>query len=390
MSVLESPGREIEAHPAEPSEAAEPPKRAADPGQRRVVQLDFVRGIAILLVMEHHFFSVTPTNWVEQFLEIFGRQTGWMGVDLFFVLSGFLVGGLLVQELQRTQTIRVGRFLLRRMFKIWPGYYFYVFFEILLHRHPLHTFLWQNLLNIQNYAGSSLLHTWSLSVEEHFYLLLPVTLLLIYRSPRLRRWTPHILLSLCLLVLLGRLISVFHSGVGNIPLETHTRIDGLLFGVFLSYLLYMARRTFDRLLEYRLLWALLTVLVFTLAMIFNNLSTYMVTFGYTVNYLCFTALLLLVYGYHGRLTGTAAYRVMAWIGRYSYGIYLWHMSVRSPILALVRHLPASMQWYSLTGGQYLAAIVLGVMVTKAIEFPMLRLRDRLFPRGAAQLPPAIP
>ena len=349
-----------------------------------------MRGIAILLVMEHHFFSVTPTNWVEQFLEIFGRQTGWMGVDLFFVLSGFLVGGLLVQELQRTQTIRVGRFLLRRMFKIWPGYYFYVFFEILLHRHPLHTFLWQNLLNIQNYAGSSLLHTWSLSVEEHFYLLLPVTLLLIYRSPRLRRWTPHILLSLCLLVLLGRLISVFHSGVGNIPLETHTRIDGLLFGVFLSYLLYMARRTFDRLLEYRLLWALLTVLVFTLAMIFNNLSTYMVTFGYTVNYLCFTALLLLVYGYHGRLTGTAAYRVMAWIGRYSYGIYLWHMSVRSPILALVRHLPASMQWYSLTGGQYLAAIVLGVMVTKAIEFPMLRLRDRLFPRGAAQLPPAIP
>jgi hypothetical protein len=66
------------------------------------------------------------------------------------------------------------------------------------------------------------------------------------------------------------------------------------------------------------------------------------------------------------------------------------MSVRSPVESVVRHLPVSLQWYFLTGGQYLAAIVLGVIVTKAIEFPMLRLRDRQFPRGAAQLPPAVP
>src|ERR1035438_7366873 len=212
----------------EPSQRNEPPKLAVAAGQRRVPQLDFVRGIAILLVMEFHFNTVPTTNVVQRGVERFLKATGWMGVDLFFVLSGFLVGGLLVQESHRTGTIRIGRFLLRRMFKIWPAYYFYLFYEIVLHRHPLSSFAWQNLLNIQNYAGTSLVHTWSLAVEEHFYLLLPITLFAIYRIPKLRRRTPSILLFLCLMVLCARVITVYHFVNGDIPLATHNRLHCLL------------------------------------------------------------------------------------------------------------------------------------------------------------------
>src|ERR1700730_9432597 len=95
---------------------------------RRVMQLDFVRGIAILLVMEFHFLTVPIQNPLARAFEFFFKRIGWMGVDLFFVLSGFLVGGLLIQELLKARSIRIRRFLFRRMFKIWPAYYFYILF----------------------------------------------------------------------------------------------------------------------------------------------------------------------------------------------------------------------------------------------------------------------
>lgn len=163
--------------------------------QNRAIQLDFIRGIAILLVIGHHAITLPSTNvWACSFV-YFEKHVGWMGVDIFFVLSGFLVGGLLMQELTKTGSLRVGRFLIRRTMKIWPAYYLFIFYQIALHRHPRSTFLWQNLLNVQNYAGTSLRHTWSLAVEEHFYLILPFLLLWIYDHERLRARTELILIS---------------------------------------------------------------------------------------------------------------------------------------------------------------------------------------------------
>jgi peptidoglycan/LPS O-acetylase OafA/YrhL len=112
------------------------------------------------------------------------------------------------------------------------------------------------------------------------------------------------------------------------------------------------------------------------------------SFGYTFVYLAMGALLLLSYGYEGRVTRSFFYRLIAAIGVYSYGIYLWHLSVRDPLSKICSHLPTYSRWGALLVSQYLAAIILGVLTTKAVEFPMLRLRDRLFPRGPANLPPA--
>jgi peptidoglycan/LPS O-acetylase OafA/YrhL len=378
-----------EGRPARLPEASlRAPRVTKAPG--RVIQLDFVRGIAILAVMAYHFHTVPVHNPAARVFDFASKRIGWIGVDLFFVLSGFLVGGLLVQELLKTDTVRVKRFLLRRMMKIWPAYYVYLLFQIVIRRHPLGSFAWQNILNVQNYAGTSLDHTWSLAVEEHFYLALPPLLVLLYRTRRLRERIVPILLACCALVLCGRIVSVYWLHSGDPQWKTHARIDSLLFGVLLSWIFYTDRQRFDRWIKHRLLLSLPILLVIGFGLYEGRHTTLMWSFGYTFIYLAMGALLLLSYGYEGRVTRSFLYRLIAAIGVYSYGIYLWHLSVRDPLSKICSHLPTYSRWGALLVSQYLAAIILGVLTTKAVEFPMLRLRDRLFPRGQANLPPAHP
>ena len=120
---------------------------------KRSIEIDFLRGIAILLVLVHH------GN-----LSFFLAKIGWVGVDLFFVLSGFLVGGLLFKEVIKTGEVKAGRFLIRRGLKIYPG--FYLFIAVTVIARLIHVSrgnvsqdftayqLWSELLFVQNYFGS--------------------------------------------------------------------------------------------------------------------------------------------------------------------------------------------------------------------------------------------
>ncbi len=359
------------------------------PGIKRVDQLDFVRGLAILTVMEFHFKTVPTHNPLAVAFEWLLKRCGWVGVDLFFVLSGFLVGGLLVQELLKSEHIQIRRFLVRRAFKIWPAYYAYLLVQVVARKHPLHTFFWQNFLNIQNYAGTTLDHTWSLAVEEHFYLLLPPLLLWLYKRAPSR--IPMVLASICFAVLLERIVIVYGLGWGNPGLKTHARIDSLLFGVMLSWFFYTNRPAFDRFLRRKLLLCAVTLTGLAFIVWQSGADSLpMASVGYTLNYLSLGSLLLLIYSYRGRFTKSALYQAIRWIGIYSYGIYLWHLSVREPIAHAVTHLPVGVRWTALFLGQYAAAIALGVLMTKLVEFPMLRAREHLFPRGEAKLAPVEP
>ena len=161
----------------------------------RLIQLDFLRGCAALLVMGHHgFLEAAQAGFFKLPAYVWWRLAN-SGVDLFFVLSGFLIGGLLFREWKKSGNIDIKRFLIRRGFKIWPSYFFYVFFSIIYHSaavtwgDPLRglTYLLPNLLHLQNYLITPITHTWSLSVEEHFYLALPFVLL--YIGKRRPTWT---------------------------------------------------------------------------------------------------------------------------------------------------------------------------------------------------------
>src|ERR1035437_9769085 len=128
-------------------------------------RLDVLRCIAVLLVILRHGYIPTRLG-----------NAGWAGVDLCFVLSGFLISGLLFIEYKKRNSISFKRFFIRRGLKLYPAFYVFLFVtfldRLILHRvGSLRPFL-SEMLYVQNYGPSIWVHTWSLAVEEHFYILL--------------------------------------------------------------------------------------------------------------------------------------------------------------------------------------------------------------------------
>lgn len=156
------------------------------------------------------------------------------------MLSGFLVGGLLFKELKREGRLDVRRFLLRRGLKIWPAYYMFLLiatFQLLRHSpYPtpraalLHVL--PNLIHLQNYLGTPFVITWTLSVEEHFYLLLPILIHLLSRRHlvALRRF-PHIAVGTVVACNLLRLCNLPPNvGLATVSYYVGYRLSGYLPG----------------------------------------------------------------------------------------------------------------------------------------------------------------
>jgi peptidoglycan/LPS O-acetylase OafA/YrhL len=302
--------------------------------------LDILRAVAVLLVLGRHFNA--PAFW---------SKVGWVGVDLFFVLSGFLISGLLFVEYQRTGGINWGRFFIRRGFKIYPAFYALIFV----------TFLWQvakhqdirwrpylpEVLFFQSYQPDRLWgHTWSLAVEEHFYILLPLLLLLMVWLQRKRApsdpfgMIPVVCLILAIFSLVQRFYLAFNlPAVGGwwqwILYPTHLRIDSLFFGVFLGYLHHFhapAMRQFMAGRRSRIVLLLVSALLVSTCGVFAVDSPIMLSFGLTALYIGFGGILMLTLYSDPRENRSppkwfGKYRVgdlVAFIGMYSYSIYLWH------------------------------------------------------------------
>src|SRR3954453_12793213 len=160
-----------------------PNPRATDGSRTRAgrrLDLDVVRGLAIVLALGWHFSRERSGNAVLDALTWPGHSFGWAGVDLFFVLSGFLLGRLVLTEQARTGRFDGRRFTARRVLKLWPVLYVFLAVQALAGSEPWQSYFWQNALHVQNYAGTSLTHLWSLAVEEHFYL----ALALLFRCSR--------------------------------------------------------------------------------------------------------------------------------------------------------------------------------------------------------------
>lgn len=157
---------------------------------KRILELDILRGIAILLVLFHH--AVIPGR-ESGFLKIpltLLTRLGWTGVDLFFVLSGSLIGTLLFKEINRSEKLNFSRFYTRRALRLWPAYYLMVGCSFILSMsqglsiEAAQSFL-PNLVHVQNYFPNAITaSTWSLAVEEHFYLLLPLLVVAIISLER--------------------------------------------------------------------------------------------------------------------------------------------------------------------------------------------------------------
>lgn len=357
--------------------------------------------MAILLVIGRHVQAASGgDSWVTP-IALVWRRIGWTGVDLFFVLSGFLVGGLLFKELRTHDRVDVRRFLFRRGFKIWPSYYVFLACYFLKYalvdahgdfRAALARVL-PGIFHLQNYFPNPR-HTWSLAIEEHFYLVVPIAVGIALRvGPRERplRFIPvvaAIVAAVCLALRLSLFDHPYSPGVHVFP--THLRVDGLFFGVFLGYLHHfdspILRRVGARSLP---LLAVGIALVAPMGFLELETSPFVYTIGFTMLYLGYGAIVVACAhaprdGWLRRLFETPVARLLGAVGFFSYPIYLWHLDLGiTPVTKLfqhgyLRHYPA-LEWLSQATLSVVAAVVAGIVMSKIVEQPMLRLRDRLFP-----------
>ncbi len=349
--------------------------------------LDVLRGIAILLVIGRHLPMAPPAGLVG-FVARLWQNIGWMGVDLFFVLSGFLISGVLLKDYQRSGSIAAGRFLLRRAFKIYPLYLLFVGFILVRSGvSELLPQLWPNLLFLQNYVGTNpLRHTWTLAVEEHFYVILPIVLLGLAARRRLPTLVVGGLVIVPIVILALRALSLAIGTPGSATMEaTHLRIDGLAAGVGLRAVATWHSDWWAAAYRYRWACVIAGVLLWLSVALLPPEHSWIRTGGLTVTWMGAAA--FVVASVHIRATRSLPDWLangLAWIGVSSYGIYLWHLHVISlcdRIVGdrLVDALGVSGGWYALAAVSTVAAIAIGAILTRLIEWPMLRLRDHWVP-----------
>ena len=308
-------------------------------------QLDGLRGLAILLVVFYHFslphrdFHGNEPGVVLQL-----AQAGWMGVDLFFVLSGFLITGILMET--RTQAHYFRNFLGRRFLRIWPLYYLNL--VVLLVLLPLfmpsipaqlqgmqdkQTWFWlygANWLFAMEggFGKTSGGYFWSLAVEEQFYLVWPLVVYWLSDRALLRTSFALLCLSLVSRIVLANL----GVSTGSLYTMTFTHLDGLAVGSCLAICFRSSEMSarLARLLPVAVVVALLGLLA--VRAVDRDLffwSKAMATYGYTFIAILSGALLVCVMqgGKAGRLSRLFSNRFMTQCGKYSYALYMIHVPV---------------------------------------------------------------
>ena len=371
--------------------------------------LDTFRALAALWVCIYHiniFFDLRDV--LKGLYPIFFKfaSIGELGVDVFFVMSGYLISGLLYPEFEGNLQIR--RFYGRRFFKIIPQYlvatavglyighliepfivvytgldYFDASYNVAsITSHPSnpnilsHFFLYQNFTT----AVGILSHTWSLAIEEHFYFIFPLLLVVITKiSPNVRTRKRILLTILCLLLLLPLVLKIYFVQVKHLfPIFiAANRYDAIIFGCLLK--LFEPKFESIPLDRWRTYSGLFIVLGFGIFVCLAQFGFVRYSiFGYPSAYLA-AGLLILAFMREeypgGWLRRAVNNKWMVSIGRASYGIYLWHY-----ILIYCFHQFEPALGTAPTVVLYLAAtIAVGYASTYSIEKYFLKVRARLIP-----------
>ncbi|MCC5936939.1 MAG: acyltransferase [Lunatimonas sp.] len=362
---------------------------------KRLREIDFLRGMAIILVLLRH-----------KYLFPFTTNMGWIGVDLFFTLSGFLVSGLLFKEYLRFGDIHPKRFLIRRGFKIYPIYYlFYAFYLIpifLADNFSLKGFL-SDMLFVQNYVigwGYAYPASWSLAVEEHFYVGLSLILWwgIKYKTTNRMHYekqikrgltAERILCSILCTCLILRLASnlMFPDQDARHTTMTHLRMDSLIAGVFISYLYYFKRaKLVSVFYTYKKrLFALAGIGLIWTPFIDPIPSFFVKTIGFTLLYVSFGIILIYfittprVNEHINRIFGSVTVDLISKIGYCSYSIYVIHTLANYLSYEVYSNLNIAYNHYIDFLLATSASVICGMLMTYYVEDYFLKIRNRYFP-----------
>ena len=367
----------------------------ADLRKHRIIELDFLRGIAVFMILMTHY----P---VRPFMADF-----FIALDFFFVLSGFLVAGLLIKDVHDHGHANIWRFLVRRGLKIYPSFYFYLFFTVALTLIVRSTGVplfdieisWKTLLAeifyVQNYFEGIWPHDWSLGLEEQFYFLLALLFFLLRGRGNVIRKMAWISVFFLVVVLINRYIYIMKLGGQDLyPIRmAHLRIDAIFAGVLCVCLYHLYRDRFHRIHPYWWIAAIVSGMVIAIgaAQALNLKDAFTLVWAYSVFYI---GSALFVTGLY--MMGVMYYtpwirffqkqkwvHFIAYIGRNSYNIYLWHIFSLYSVYA-IWYAAFDVNIWSPFAWRYLFiysifSIALGILMAKLIEIPVLMWRDRKVP-----------
>ena len=305
---------------------------------RSIPSLDGLRALSVAMVILAHavglksgrgaFFPFPQLSWLGQ-----------SGVDIFFVISGFLITYLLLKENDSKGTIRLKNFYFRRFFRIFPPFYVYLALIMVLWATGRVTQNSRDLISSATYTwdyrrnGQDWLlgHIWSLSVEEQFYLLWPPCLLLLGKKR-----STYMALAVILLSPVSRFLTYLFAPAwrGAEGIMLHTRLDTIMFGCALALLWREERfnRWVDKLLEPSM-FALSVVYILILAPCLSSLfeGRYDWPIGYTLRGTLISIVLLYVVRKPTSLPGRILnLRFLRHIGIISYSLYLWQQMFTGP------------------------------------------------------------
>jgi peptidoglycan/LPS O-acetylase OafA/YrhL len=338
---------------------AEPGKPREEQGRVYFPNLDGLRFIAALLVIIHHVEQLKsiygiPNHWNSPFVQIIGEQ----GVVLFFVLSGFLITYLLLEEEKTTGTIKVKNFYLRRILRIWPLYFLLVFIALaILPQIPMfvlpgfdHEYVYRHLLRkvllflfflpnlVSPLAGivPFAAQTWSIGTEEQFYLAWPVVM----KHVRKHR------IALMLLIIFGYIFvarALYSSRTDFLPFKEYINtfwlvfnIDCMAIGGFFALLLHSRHK----LLKYfNNNWIFYTSLVIVSYMLSRGIS---IQHLYKESYALFFGLLILNFAANPNIHVSLETGFLKYLGKISYGLYMYHPIGIAIVLTILR----STGWFS--------------------------------------------
>ena len=363
---------------------------------KRLREIDFLRGVAIMLVLFSHQQRFT-----------IAKNVGWIGVDLFFVISGFLVSGLLFKEYKTFGTIKPVHFLIRRGFKIYPIYYiFYIPYLIPIFImgdfQPI-GFL-ADMTFTQNYVwgvGYAYAPSWSLAVEEHFYFILTFSICFVctyYRRSSILNpihdnslgkfeLTIITLMILCLAVRLYTNIEYPELAVPTYTMS-HLRMDSLLSGVLIAYLYHFKPLYLKNKLESnkRLLMIMaLCAISWTPFAGEHHYWFFAKTIGFTLLYFAFSVLfstIILTPTINAKLDNMFSKRIVniiSNIGRCSYSIYVIHFFVIQRIEDVFVSNGLSTNSVIIVLLNFTCSIFIGILMTEKVERFFLKVRDKYFP-----------
>lgn len=315
--------------------------------------LDGLRFLAFLVVFCHHFFfNQSSSNLIINTFFIIVSKNGWVGVDLFFVLSGFLITTLLLEERKKFGSFSLKNFWMRRMLRIWPLYYLALLMGFLVIPYLFQIFLNSNysdikyayqlqtqpifyLLFLGNWsvffngysAFSNIGHLWTISLEEQFYFLWPLVLLFI------RNFRSAILVGL--LTVIGSIVSRIYlisitTQHPGIYVNTFARIDILVIGGILALCLFYKPKIIDKINRF-INTPLLFLAFFGLLLLLYRISVFDLTiprniiFGYLIITFFMVYFVLSALKDNTKFANFLKFPLFVRLGKISFGLYVWHI-----------------------------------------------------------------